>query len=165
MPLVGEGWKKRNELGATVALTLLGGATLLIGAVAVSDAAGRRDVPEEMIRTYFYGLESLDADLSVEQILPEERGRLTPFVENSVGNHYDIVGIAVEWPSLIERAGGAQPEARTATVFLDITQADGVRWQAGPRVIVIRRDGRWYLGDAPLRPPSSALAPGDGRPV
>jgi hypothetical protein len=103
-----------------------------------------------MIRSYFLGLEQLDADRSVEQIVPEARKRLTPFIENGAGNRYEIVGIAVEEPSILARLAGAPEDPTAATIFLDITQADGLRWQASPRVPLVRRDGRWYLGEAPL---------------
>lgn len=141
--------------GSVVALFLLGIGALLVGSAAVSEAGGRRGGAEDVIRAYFFGLENLDADLSVAQIVPEARERLRSFVENGAGNHYEIVGIAVQQRSLLDRWRGAQADVMTATIFLDITQADGNRWQAGPRVSLVQREGRWFLGDAPLRPPES----------
>jgi hypothetical protein len=117
----------------------------------LDDAIERRSGPEPAIRAYFAGLEDLDADRSVEQIVPEARPRLTPFIENGAGNHYGIVGIAIGQPSILARVAGASNNSVAATVFLDITQADGARWQAAPRVPLVRRDGRWFLEDAPLR--------------
>lgn len=136
-------------LAAWLALAL--GATTTI-AVAMAERVQPRPSPDEVVRAYFSGLQELDADRSVAQIVPEMRPRVTAFVENGAGNVYRITGVAVERPSLMARWAGSSGAARNATVFLDITQADGMRWQATPRVELVYLD-RWYLADAPLRPP------------
>jgi hypothetical protein len=137
------------SIRASVALILL--ALILISVAAVTDVLGRSASPEAVVRTYFGALEAEDAERALEQILPEGRARARPFVENAVGNDYGIVGMAVEQVSILDRMGGAPPEPRAVTIFLDIRQKDGTRWQAAPRVPLRWREGRVYLGAAPLQ--------------
>jgi hypothetical protein len=140
-----------SSLSAALVLLALTSAIVVLGAIV--EVIGRPTGPETVARRYFAALELSDVQGALDEIEPDARPRWAPFVENGVANQYRVVGIAVRSASLLDRLGGAPPEPTDVTIFLDITQAvDGARWQATPRVPLVRLQGRWYLAHPPLAP-------------
>jgi hypothetical protein len=145
----------RDPQNATVKIVvwaLLLVAAGLVVSGAARDYVTRSEGPDAVARRYFSALERGDVEGALREILPQDRPLADAFVRNNAGNRYRITGIAVEQAAVIERLSGAPPDARTITVFLNITQADGARWQAGPRVALVQEGGRWYFGRPPLQP-------------
>lgn len=139
-----------QRLGFIGALSLLIMTGALVLASAVREVVARQTGPEAVVARYFAALEASDLDGALAEIAPEGRAEAAPFVENNLGNAYQITGIAAEYASVTEQLAGGSGAARTVTVFLDVTQKDGARWQAGPRVPLVHSGGRVYLAQAPL---------------
>ena len=138
-------------LAQRLALIMLATMVVLLAASAVVDLRDRRSGPEAVARAYFVALEAGDVDGALDAIEPAAREDATPFIENSVLNTYEVRGIAVRQPSVIERPQGQRGEPTDVTIFVDITQwTDGTQWQAGPDVPLVYEDGRWYLAKPPL---------------
>jgi hypothetical protein len=141
------------SLATCVTLMLL---VLTIGVIlfgVVNDLRSRPTSVETVVRRYFTSLEAGDVEAALAALAPPVRERDIAFVENLVGNRYQIAGIAVREPSLLARLGGQPAGPTDVTVFLEVTQAtDDTRWKAGPRVPVREINGRWYLGRPPLAP-------------
>ena len=154
----------RRALVAVVALLGLTAGIVVVGVV--GDLVGRDDAPEGLALRYFSALEASDLRGALDQIVPEARAGAEPFVRNALGNRYLVTGVAAEYASFAEMLGGASRDARSLTVFVDITQADGTRWQAGPRVALDRRGGQWYLARPPLMPEGpGVIRRDDGTPA
>jgi hypothetical protein len=58
---------------------------------------------EAGVRRYAAAVSNADLDSALAEIAPERRGAWADFVRNQLGNVYDVKGIAVRSPSLIER--------------------------------------------------------------
>ncbi len=141
---------KRGSL--VIALLLLAATIAAIVTAALADMLAGDGRAQTVVRAYFGALEASDGSTALDQIVPEARLRSGAFVQNGLGNRYRVVGIAVEQASVLKRLVGHSRGASSVTTFLDITQADGTRWQAGPRVPLVRSGDRWYLARPPLMP-------------
>ncbi|MSQ23444.1 MAG: hypothetical protein EXR58_02675 [Chloroflexi bacterium] len=133
----------------SVLILLMG---LVVAGTGIADFSGRSRSPEASVERYFAALEAAEPETALAEIAPAGREQAAAFVRNSLGNRYQITGIAVRYPSLLARLGGEADRPIAVTVFLDITQKDGSRWQAGPQVALVQEEGRSYLESAPLMP-------------
>jgi len=140
-----------SRAGLVVGMLLLGFAAVTSLAAAVLDPPRRASSPEAVVRGYFNALEAGDAEAALMQLAPSGRGRWIDFVENSLGNDYRVLGVAVRQTSMVDRLRGAAAGPQEVTTFVEVTQAvGGERWRAGPRVPLVDQDGRWYLERPPL---------------
>jgi hypothetical protein len=135
-----------------IALALLTINCLVVAANAAVDIAARGQSPESVVHRYFAALEQDEVEGALAEIDPESRARWSDFVANGAGNSYRLEGTAIRRASLVDRVMGRSTPSE-ATSFVHITQAvDGAEWSAGPRVPLVRRDGRWFMGRPPLAP-------------
>ncbi len=152
-------WAMGGWLGAVVALWLVGAALVVAGAAL--DIAGRRASPEAPLRTYVSAVTNEDLDAALREITPAARAAAAPFVAEQLGNWYEVRGIGVRHPSLLDRlrGRGADNEA-LLTVQLDITLLSGETWRTTTLVRVVREPDGWYLARPPLQPePPAASSP------
>jgi hypothetical protein len=131
--------------------TALIGVLLALSALAIVgfEVADRAEASvESSVRRYAAGVTNSDLDAAMAEIAPDQRERWTDWVRGQLGNVYDVRGIAVRSPSILERlaqrpAGGP----REVTTVLDEF------YQPTTRVPVEQFQGRWYLA-APLLAPN-----------
>src|SRR5438445_182089 len=90
-------------------------------------------------------------DAAMAEIAPDQRERWTDWVRGQLGNVYDVRGIAVRSPSILERVAQRMPGGpREVTTVMDVDRAyPDEFYQPSTRVPVEQFDGRWYLA-APL---------------
>ena len=141
-------------------LVLLDGVLLFlvaaaVGAVQVLD----RDPPavEIAVRRYAVAVGSQDLAAATAEIAPAEQARWSPWIAGQLGNIYEIKGVAVRSPSLLDRLLHHEPgQATEVTVSMDVNRGypDEV-YQPTTRVPVARAGGRWYLAE-PLLAPEAA---------
>jgi len=142
-----------SRLGLPIALALLAAFALAIAASTAADVRSRSASPDTLTRRYFTALEAGNVEGALETLPPEARPHWSEFLENIAGNQFRVNGIAVRWPSLLDRAAGASPTPIDVTVFVAVTQlVDDDRWEAAPRVPIVTRDGKSYLAWPPLAP-------------
>ena len=85
------------------------------------------------------------------EIAPDQRARWSDWVQSQLGNVYDVRGIAVRSPSIVERLTQRLPGGpREVTTVLDVDRDyPDEFYQPTTRTPVEAFDGRWYLA-APL---------------
>jgi hypothetical protein len=105
------------------------------------------------VRRYAAAVASGDLDAAVAEIAPQERGRWQEWIAGQLGNIYDVRGVAVRAPSLLERAGSRAPSEVTVMLDVDRGYPDEF-YQPTTRVPVEQVDGRWYLVEPLLAPVS-----------
>ncbi len=138
-------------------LVLLDGLLLLaiagaVGAVQLLD----RDPPavEGAVRRYAAAVAGQDLAAAAAEIAPADQAHWTPWIAGQLGNVYEVKGVAVRAPSLLDRLLRHEPgQATEVTVNMDVNRGyPDEFYQPTTRVPVTRVDGRWYL-DAPLLEP------------
>lgn len=138
--------------------TALIGVLLALSALAIVgvEVADRAEASvESSVRRYAAGVTNSDLDAALAEIAPDQRERWTDWVRGQLGNVYDVRGIAVRSPSILERlaqrlAGG--PREVTTVLDVDREYPDEF-YQPTTRVPVEQFQGRWYLA-APLLAPN-----------
>jgi hypothetical protein len=131
-----------GRLAATAVLLAMG---LAIGLVVVLDRAEAS--VEARVRRYSLAITSQDAEAALAEISPLERTRYVGFVDQQLGNIYEVRGIAVRSPSLFDRLVRRAPPGPTdVTVVLDINRdyPDDF-YTPTTRIPVEQVDGSWYL--------------------
>jgi hypothetical protein len=106
---------------------------------------------ESSVRRYAAAVSSADFDGAMAEIAPERRAVWADWVRSQLGNVYDLRGVAVRSPSVIERIStGTAPNPTEVTAIMDVNRdfPDDF-YQPTARVNVEEVDGRWYLS-APL---------------
>jgi hypothetical protein len=136
--------KRTVLVGALLALL-----TLAIGGFEVADRAEAS--VEASVRRYAAAVTNSDLDAAMAEIAPDQRARWTDWVQGQLGNVYDVRGIAVRSPSMLERLTQHVPGGpREVTTALDVDRDfPDEFYQPTTRVDVEAFDGRWYLA-APL---------------
>jgi hypothetical protein len=122
---------------AVAALTVVGGNGVFRGEAAV----------ESSVRRYCLAVTAGDLEAALAEIAPAERETWRGWLGSQLGNIYDVRGIGVRSPSVLDRlAGGATSGPQEVTVVLDVNRgyADEF-YQPTSRVSVESVDGRWYL--------------------
>lgn len=146
-------WRPARAAGGLVAvLWALGALCVVVGAVA--DYRTRASGPEAPLRTYFAAVTTEDLDAALAELLPEARPAAAPFVAEQLGNQYQILGLGVRQPSLLDRLLGRAGDLDRArlTVQLDITLVTGETWRTTTTLWARRTPDGWYLERAPLQP-------------
>ena len=131
-------------------LTLLNG--LLLAAIGVAVVGGQvLDRPEASVegsvRRYAAAVSNADLDGAMAEIAPGQRAMWVDWVRGQLGNVYDVRGIAVRSPSVIQRVVDRMPAGPfEVTAALDVNAAFPDQfYQPSTRVRVEELDGRWYL--------------------
>jgi hypothetical protein len=128
---------------------LLAFLALAIAGVEVADRAEASI--EASVRRYASAITNSDLDAALAEIAPDQRARWSDWVQTQLGNVYEVRGIAVRSPSLVERLTQRLPGGpREVTTVLDVDRDyPDEFYQPTTRVPVEGFDGRWYLA-APL---------------
>jgi hypothetical protein len=101
---------------------------------------------EGSVRRYAAAVASSDLDAALAEIAPDQRATWTDWVQSQLGNVYDVRGIAVRSPSVVQRLTLHVPGGPyEVTAVLDVNRDYPDFYQATPRVGVEQFDGRWYL--------------------
>ena len=106
---------------------------------------------EGSVRRYATAVTNADLDAAIAEIAPDRRAAWADFVHSQLGNEYDVRGIAVRSPSVLQRVlNGAPRGPFEVTAVMDVNRdyPDDF-YQPTTRVNVEEVDGRWYLA-APL---------------
>jgi hypothetical protein len=106
---------------------------------------------EASVRRYAVALSSSDLDGAMAEIAPDQRADWADWVRGQLGNIYEVRGIAVRSPDLLERiTRGEALEPLEVTVVLDVNRGYPAEfYQPTTRVPVEIVNGRPYLA-APL---------------
>jgi hypothetical protein len=110
---------------------------------------------EGSVRRYAMAISAGDFDAAMAEIAPERRAGWTDWVHAQLGNVYDITGIAVRSPSVVQRVFSDVPGgAFEVTAIMDVNRnyPDDF-YQPTTRVNVEEVDGRWYLATPLLAKP------------
>lgn len=128
---------------------LLAFLALAIAGVEVADRAEASI--EASVRRYASAVTNSDLDAAMAEIAPDQRARWSDWVQTQLGNVYEVRGIAVRSPSIVERLSQHLPGGpREVTTVLDVDRDyPDEFYQPTTRVPVEAFDGRWYLA-APL---------------
>jgi hypothetical protein len=127
-------------------LALLG---LAVGGVQAIDRSGA--AVEAGVRRYAQAVSNADLDAAMAEIAPDQRSRWSDFVRSQLGSVYEVRGIAVRSPSVLQRMFSQAPNGPSeVTVILDVNRAyPDEFYQPTTRVPVERFDDQWFLA-APL---------------
>jgi len=130
-----------------VLLLLTALAVVVFGLVARADTAIAGSV-----RRYAAGLSSSNLDAALAEIAPSHREMWRDWISGQLGNVYDVRGVAVRSPSLLQRARGVEAGgAYEVSIVLDVNREyPTFYFQPTPRVPVEQVDARWYLSQPPL---------------
>ena len=122
-------------------LALLTGVAVAILVVQIGDRPAT--LVDSSVRRYAAAVSTSDLEGAVQEIAPPERQRWREWIAGQLGNIYDVRGVAVRAPSLLE-GGPRQPTEVTVALDVDRGYPDEF-YQPTARVPVEQVDGRWYL--------------------
>jgi hypothetical protein len=131
-------------------LTLVNGLLLTLVALSVASiqVLDRAEASVEgSVRRYAVAVSNGDLDAAMAEIAPDQRANWTDWVRNQLGNVYDVRGVAVRSPSVLQRDTLRVPGGPTeVTAILDVNRdfPDDF-YQPTARVPVEELDGRGYL--------------------
>lgn len=125
---------------------------LLLGAVLGIQLVDRSEARvEASVRRYAAAVSSGDREAALEEIAPEARAGWDEFVAEQVGNLYEVRGIAVRSPSVLDRLlrrAALRSGPVEVTVVLDVDRTDPEAFfRSTTRLPVEERNGRWYLSE------------------
>ena len=137
-----------QRLLALNGLLLASLAAVILGVQLTDRGAAQVDTS---VRRYAAAVSTGNLDAAVQEIAPPERSRWREWIAGQLGNVYDVRGIAVRSPSILERLTQRLPGGpREVTTVLDVDRDyPDEFYQPTTRVPVEPFDGRWYLA-APL---------------
>ena len=124
-------------------------------AVAGVQAFGRDEAAvEASVRRYAAATSSSQLEAALAEITPDQRDTWREWVRGQLGNVYDVRGVAVRSPSVLERAlSGRLSGPYEVTVVLDVNRGyPDEFYQPTPRVPVDHADGKPYLRRPLLAP-------------
>jgi hypothetical protein len=131
-------------------LWLLTGVLLVAVAAAVLglEVVGRPESSvEASVRRYADAVGNSDLDAALAEIAPDQRATWRDWIDGQLGNIYEVRGIAVRAPSVLERLrthAGAGPTEVTTVIDVDRAFPDQY-YQGTTRVPVEQVGGVWYL--------------------
>jgi hypothetical protein len=102
---------------------------------------------EAAVRRYAAAVTSSDLEAALAELPPEQREDWRPWLTTQLGNIYDIRGVAVRSPSLIDiLSGRAAPGPVEVSVVIDVNRDyPDEFYEPTARVPVQQVNGRWYL--------------------
>jgi hypothetical protein len=140
---------------------LVGVLLVLTGGVVVLAPSSDRATTaiEATLDRYARAMAAQDRAGALQEIAPSERERWEPWVDQQIGNIYEVRGLGVRAPSATDRlVGGASSEPTDVTVVLDVNRGyPGFFYQPTTRVGVRQVEGRWYLEQPLLAPEAESL--------
>ena len=102
---------------------------------------------EQSVRRYATAVSNAQLDAAMAEIAPEQRAHWQDWVRSQLGNVYDVRGVAVRSPSMMQ---GGRRGPFEVTAVLDVNRDYPAEfYQPTARVPVQEVDGHWYL-TAPL---------------
>jgi hypothetical protein len=123
---------------------LLGVMVLAIVGIQALDRGGA--AVEASVRRYAAAISNSDLDGAMAEIAPERRAMWQDWVQGQLGNVYDVKGIAVRSPSVLERVFDPAAGRFEVTAIMDVDRDYPDQfYQPTTRVAVEQVDGRWYL--------------------
>jgi hypothetical protein len=102
---------------------------------------------EASVLRYASAVSNADLDAAMAEIAPDQRATWTEWVQSQLGNVYDVRGIAVRSPSVVQRITQLVPGGPfEVTIVLDVNRdfPDDF-FRPTTQVNVEELDGRWYL--------------------
>ena len=132
----------RSTFVVGVLLLAIGAAIALIVVLDRAEAS-----VEARVRRYALAITLADADAALAEISPLERDTYTGFVDRQLGNIYEVRGIAVRAPSLLQRLLARPPAGPTeVTVILDVNRGYAEDYYMPTTQVPLESvDGVWYL--------------------
>jgi hypothetical protein len=102
---------------------------------------------EGSVRRYAAAVTNSDLDGALAELAPDQRANWTDWVRSQLGNVYDVRGIAVRSPSVLQRVSQRVPAGPfEVTAVLDVNREFPEDfYQPTARVPVEEFEGRWYL--------------------
>ena len=132
---------------------------LIAGAVGATQLLDR-DPPavEAAVRRYAVAVARQDLAGATAEIAPADQARWSPWIAGQLGNVYEVRGVAVRAPSLLDRLLRHEPGQPTeVSVSMDVNRGyPDEFYQPTTRVPVTRVNGRWCLGEPLLAPEAGA---------
>jgi hypothetical protein len=133
--------------------TLLNGVLLGLVALAIVGIQGLDRggaAVEASVRRYAAAISTSDLDGAMAEIAPDQRPVWQDWVQGQLGNVYDVRGIAVRSPSVLQRVFDPANGRNEVTAIMDVDRGYPDQfYQPTTRVPVVEVDGRWYL-EAPF---------------
>ena len=131
-------------------LVVVNGALLaLIGlAILGVTARDRAEVSvEATVRRYAAAVTASDLDAALAEVVPEQREDWSAWISTQLGNIYDVRGIAVRSPSLLDIAARRAPAGPVeVSVVIDVNRDyPDEFYEPTAHVPVEQVNGRWYL--------------------
>jgi hypothetical protein len=133
-----------------VRVTALNGVLLALVATAILgtqllDRSGA--AVEASVRRYATAVSTSDLDAAMSEIAPAQRAQWTDWVHSQLGNVYEVRGVAVRSPSVVQRVLNGRPGGPVeVTTIMDVNRAfPDEFYQPTVHVPVEQVDGRWYL--------------------
>lgn len=142
-------------------LVLLDGLLLFLVAAAVGGVQVLDRDPsavEGAVRRYAAAVGGQDLSAATAEIAPDAQTLWSPWIAGQLGNVYEVKGVAVRSPSLLDRLLHHAPgQATEVTVYMDVNRGyPDEFYQPTTRVPVVRKGGRWYLAEPLLAPEAAA---------
>ncbi|MGI9148570.1 MAG: hypothetical protein ACR2IK_18825 [Chloroflexota bacterium] len=102
---------------------------------------------EASVRRYATAVSNADLDAAMAEIAPARRAQWTDWVHGQLGNVYDLRGIAVRSPSVVQRMlNNSRSGPFEVTAVMDVNRdTPDEFYQPTVHVSVEQVDGRWYL--------------------
>jgi hypothetical protein len=119
------------------------------GSVVGLEVIGRPEASvESSVRRYADAVGNTDLNAALAEIAPEQRPAWRDWINSQLGNIYEVRGIAVRAPSLLQRLrSGATSGPTEVTNVIDVDRAFPDQfYQATTRVPVQESGGSWFLG-------------------
>jgi hypothetical protein len=121
-------------------------AVTVLTVVSVSLLERGEAVVEASVRRYCVAVSNGDLEGALAEIAPAEREAWRGWLTSQLGNIYEVRGIGVRAPSLLDRLAGRAGAPREVTVVLDVNRGYSDEfYQPTTRVPVESQDGRFYL--------------------
>ena len=135
----------RSYTGTVLNGVLLALVALSVVSIQVLDRAEAS--VEASVRRYAVAISNSDLDGALAEIAPDQRANWTDWVRSQLGNVYDVRGIAVRSPSVLQRVSQHVPAGPfEVTAVLDVNRDFPEDfYQPTARVPVEEFEGRWYL--------------------
>jgi hypothetical protein len=137
------------------ALLLFGIAAAILAVQVLDRPASQLDAS---VRRYAAAVTRRDLDAALAELAPLERERWRAWIAGQLGNIYDVRGVAVRTPSLLDRVTRRLPGSpQSVTVVLDVNRGyPSEFYQPTTTVRIEQEQGRWYLAE-PLLAPEATL--------
>jgi hypothetical protein len=136
---------KRDRVFVPLAFLVVGAMLAAFGPLWETGHRG----PEGTARAYLLAVEHGDLEGALMTIAPDARAGARESVARQLGNRYSIETLVLGRPSVLDRVLARPEPPAWATLFAEVTTADGQRWKSTSTAELVEASGVWYL-TAPL---------------